>query len=209
MDVDATMNDGAPIPTSAKREAILAAAVALFLEVGYGAASINLLVERVGGSKSTVYAHFGNKEKLFEAVVKKVIGEVTASLSRVDPAGMGLRQGLEAIGECLLELVVSDRHIGLARLVVAEARRFPEIGRIYYRYGPALAYKGLEDFLGEQDRAGSIRVADPGAAADFLAGMLLHRATFRRFCVDAEPPGASDIAAVVRGAVDRFIRAYA
>lgn len=195
-------------PRSAKRDAILAAAVELFLEVGYGAASINLLVERVGGSKSTVYAHFENKEKLFEAVIGKVIGEVTASLHGVEVAGLDLRRGLELIGKHLHGLVMSERHIGLVRLVVAEARRFPEIGRIYYRYGPGLAYKGLEEFLGQQAGSGHIGIEDPEQAAEFFAGMLLHRGTFRRLCVDGEPPGKARAAKTVADAVDRFIRAY-
>lgn len=192
----------------AKRDAILAAAGDLFLEVGYGAASINLLVERVGGSKSTVYAHFENKEKLFEAVVEKVVGEVTSSLRQVDPSGMELRQGLELIGARLLGLVLSERHIGLLRLVAGEASRFPEVGRIYYGHGPAAAYRGLEVFLAEQGGQGGIQIDDVARAADYFAGMLLHRRIFQRFCIAPRPPSASQAAADVKGVVERFVRAY-
>lgn len=192
----------------AKRDAILAAAGELFLEVGYGAASINLLVERVGGSKSTVYAHFENKEKLFEAVVEKVVGEVTSSLRQVDPSGMELRRGLELIGGRLLGLVLSGRHIGLLRLVTGEASRFPEIGRIYYRVGPAAAYRGLEEFLAEHSGRGAIQIDDVARAADYFAGMLLHRRIFERFCIVPQAPPKRQVAVDVKGVVERFIRAY-
>ncbi|MFQ5533422.1 MAG: TetR/AcrR family transcriptional regulator [Sphingomonadales bacterium] len=208
MSFEPSTNQPPGVRISAKREAILAAAAELFLEVGYGAASMNQLVERVGGSKSTVYAHFKSKEKLFESVVIKLIGDQTAALSPVELAGMELRQGLELIGRRLLELVLSERHINLSRLVVAEARRFPEIGGIYYRHGPALAYKTLENFLEDHHRAGHIVVDDPRAAADFLTGAILHRATFRRFCIDPKPPRTNEIVATVKGAVDHFIRAF-
>ncbi len=191
-----------------KRAAILSAAVELFLEVGYGAASINLLVERVGGSKSTVYAHFENKEKLFEAVVKKVVGEVTGSMRDLELAGLDLRAGLMRLGTRLFELVQSRRHVELARLVIAEAARFPEVGRIYYRYGPALAYKGLEQFLRDHADSGHIRIDDAARAADYFTGMLLHRWLFKRFCIAPEPPDADETRKVVTGVVEYFVGAY-
>lgn len=193
----------------AKRQAILSTAVDLFLEVGYGAASINLLVDRVGGSKSTVYAHFQNKEKLFEAMVKKVVGEVTGSMRDLELAGLDLRTGLMRLGTRLFDLVQSRRHVELARLVIAEASRFPEVGRIYYRHGPGLAYKGLARFLRDHAEAGHIDIDDTAQASDYFAATLLHRWLFKRFCVAPDPPDAEETAAVVTATVDHFIRAYA
>lgn len=193
---------------SAKRDAILEAAVELFLEVGYGSASINTLITRVGGSKATVYAHFENKETLFEAVVDEVLGEVSDAMNSIDLAGFGLRDGLAYVGEHLLHLVTSPRHIGLARLVIAEAQRFPEVGRIYYEHGPALAYKGLKAFLTEHNDNGEFQVANEDEAADWFTSMLIHHSFLERLCIGAEPPSMKQIEEKVAAVVSAFLNMY-
>ena len=53
---------------AAQRQAILRAAIEVFLERGYANASIDAIVARAGGSKATVYAYFPTKVQLFAAV---------------------------------------------------------------------------------------------------------------------------------------------
>ncbi|MFE6779435.1 TetR/AcrR family transcriptional regulator [Streptomyces sp. NPDC057702] len=55
---------------AAKREAILRAAVAIFLREGYDRASVDAIAEEAGVSKQTIYNHFGGKERLFLAAVE-------------------------------------------------------------------------------------------------------------------------------------------
>lgn len=195
--------------SSGKREAILGAAIELFLEVGYGPASINALVRRIGGSKATVYAYFKNKEKLFEAVVNEVLREVSQSMSALDLQGLELRQGLTLAGRQLLRLVTSKRHVGLARLVFAEARRFPEVGRIYYDRGPSLAYEGLATFLGDHKRNGTININDEEEAANWFTSMLLHQSFMERLCVRENPPSPAEIGRNVDRVLNVFLKIYA
>ncbi|MFC4158555.1 TetR/AcrR family transcriptional regulator [Chitinimonas lacunae] len=54
----------------ATREAILDAAIALAREVGLASLTIGALAERVGMSKSGLFAHFGAKEELQLAVLR-------------------------------------------------------------------------------------------------------------------------------------------
>ena len=51
------------------RDAILKAAAEVFFEAGYEGASIEAVIERVGGSKRAIYSHFGGKKELFAALV--------------------------------------------------------------------------------------------------------------------------------------------
>ena len=53
-----------------RRARIISAATELFLERGYGDTSIDAIVRRAGGSKSTVYELFGGKDRLFAAVIE-------------------------------------------------------------------------------------------------------------------------------------------
>ena len=44
----------------------------MLLELGYAGASIDAVIERVGGSKRAIYSYFGGKKELFEAIVMQV-----------------------------------------------------------------------------------------------------------------------------------------
>lgn len=60
---------------SRKRNAVLDAAQASFLELGYAQTRMDLVAERAGVSKATVYAHFASKEDLFSAVIYRRCGD--------------------------------------------------------------------------------------------------------------------------------------
>lgn len=192
---------------SGRREAILEAATALFLDVGYGAASMDALVRSVGGSKSTIYAHFRNKEALFAAAVAALLRDLTDSVA-MDLRGVGLHDALMRIGERLLRVVLSDRHIGLARLVVAEARRFPEVGRIYQQLGPERAARWIAAFFHSRQKSGEMPLADPREAADWFTARLLHRAYIERLAIDDARLDEAMMEQTVRAAVRGLERLY-
>ena len=53
-----------------RRAQVLDAATKVFIENGYGAATIDLVVSRAGASKATIYSFFGGKEGLFTAAAE-------------------------------------------------------------------------------------------------------------------------------------------
>ncbi len=55
------------------RQAIIAAADRLFVEVGYGATSFNLIAAEAGVSRPTVFAAFGSKAALLREVVDQAL----------------------------------------------------------------------------------------------------------------------------------------
>jgi len=57
---------------AARRQAMLDAACEVFLEHGFEGASVADVVRRSGGSLATLYASFGSKEGLFEAIVAQI-----------------------------------------------------------------------------------------------------------------------------------------
>jgi AcrR family transcriptional regulator len=81
------------------RERILKAALHVFADRGYNAASIADIGERAGIAKSVIYHHFGSKAGLFEAIVEAqtadLAEEVAAALPE-DPAAPRLRVGVDA-----------------------------------------------------------------------------------------------------------------
>lgn len=66
------------------RRQILDAAVALFNEQGYDAASVSALGARLGLSKTALYHHFPSKEALLEAAVTEALDGLEAAIERAE-----------------------------------------------------------------------------------------------------------------------------
>ena len=88
-----------------RRERIVRLAAPLFLKKGYDNVSIDEIIGVVGGSKATIYAWFGGKEGLFEAVVRQECRDVVMAI-HADPAG-SLEAQLTEIGHSFLAMVLS------------------------------------------------------------------------------------------------------
>jgi AcrR family transcriptional regulator len=185
-----------------RREEILAAATELFLNEGYGATSINKIILRAGGSKATIYAHFHDKEQLFGAVVDSIVDEAGDFIGAVEIESPDLREGLSAIGARLIEIAASPRHVALARLVIAESGRFPEIGRIYFERTPQRITALLADLIRSRVPSSKRALATPRELADLFSGMLLHHLLFARLCAGAEFPAPAKMKRMARQAAE-------
>ncbi len=140
---------------STKRDQIIRAAAKLFLDRGYEAVSINDIIQVAGGSKETIYANFGNKKKLFEAVVQQMCAEVTI---RIDARPDGtMDQQLTRIAHSFLSKVVSPQILAFHRLMTSIGKTFPAAARLFYKTGPQRVHKLLIGWVSEQQKAGRIR----------------------------------------------------
>ena len=105
-------------------ERILDAAGHVFLERGFSGASVDEIAEVACAGKPTIYARFPNKQALFTAVVERLVRRNT-SLDDFSCAGGSIEERLEALAAVILTTVLIPETIGLIRVAVAEARRFP------------------------------------------------------------------------------------
>ncbi len=172
MKVTASSKDLLPAFKQERRAAILRAAAEIFFAVGYEAASMATICERVGGSKQTVYNYFHNKQELFITLIEELSAQVLQPLapSRLamdDPAST-----LAEVGRRYLEIIMSATALDLYRAVVADSRRFPEIARIFFEHGPGRATAHLAEALTFYRDEGRIVVADPVLAAEQFIGMV-------------------------------------
>jgi AcrR family transcriptional regulator len=173
--------------TAEVRDRILDEATTLVLERGFEGASINELSARVGGSKTTLYAQFGNKEELFAAVVDNALRETIVEFDSIDYDHVEFEAGLIAIAGLFLRTVGSRQSIDVCRLAYFEARRTPEIGRLYLENGPIQGFHGLERFLQRHIDLGRLRSSSATKAADYFLGMLLHKFMLWRYCEATKP----------------------
>lgn len=141
-----------------RRGAILAAAMAVFLEQGYVGASMDEIVRRAGGSKRTLYRYFGSKEELFGEIVTGLATQMIAPLDADVGAGRTVPEALNRLGQQYLKVLLRPDSLALFRIVVAEGVRFPELAETFYRCGPGFAADRLADYLREQQRQGIIAI---------------------------------------------------
>jgi AcrR family transcriptional regulator len=113
-----------------KREVIIKAALAAFLEEGYAGSSVNWIAKNAGVSIKTLYRHFDNKDDLFVAVIQTAC---TANPGAEEPPWLALPpvEGLTQAGSEHLPFALSAEQLALYRVVTLEAQRFPELGKRY------------------------------------------------------------------------------
>jgi AcrR family transcriptional regulator len=193
---------------SPKREAIVQAATELFLDAGYGAASMDAIAARARVSKRTVYSYFPGKDALFGAVMGNVcatvVGPQTPEALTQGPPG----RVLTSYGRTFLTLIAAPQALSIFRVVTGESERFPELGEMFYRAGPQRWTGVLAAYLRVQDQQGALAVPEPeAAAAQFLA--MVKGPVHMRLSLGVGPrPTSGDIEAVVAAAVAAFLRAY-
>ena len=168
---------GADLGRSARKHGdILGAARSVFLDKGYGAASMDEVAARAAVSKQTVYKHFTDKRRLFTEVITADI-EAAAAVTHDAVAGLGASDDVEADLRAFARQHVVDvtRHhlVQLRRIVVAEADRFPDLARTWFERGPDRAHATLAaQFRALADR-GLLRVDDPLLAAQHFNWLIL------------------------------------
>jgi AcrR family transcriptional regulator len=154
------------------RAAILEAASEVFLNAGYEAASIEAVIEKVGGSKRAIYSHFGGKKELFSALVTEASSRVIGALSPKDVEGKDLRETLRIFGLRASRVLMAPTTLGLYRAVIAEGARQPDVAQAFFKCGPGRVTKSLATVL-EQFRArGEISIDNSQRAAERFLGML-------------------------------------
>jgi AcrR family transcriptional regulator len=161
-----------------RRSEILDAATEVFLENGYGGATIDLVVERAGASKGTVYSFFGGKDGLFAAIVEERVERILAAFGDPEVVHSDVRHALAHIAERYMEVAMAPDAVGLWRLIIAEGTRFPELARTFYQLGPDRTNAHLAGMLSAWRERGLISLDYPElAAVQFLNAVSadLHR----------------------------------
>ena len=108
----------------------------------------------------------------------------------------------------LLQRVTSPEALALHRLVTAEAKRFPETGRIFFDRAMGRTHGQVSTYLAGMMARGLLRVDDPQLAARQLVALCLsgcHQLLIIRV-IDAVDDEAIERDAA--GAVATFMRAY-
>lgn len=155
----------------AKYAAIVEAARGAFFARGFHAATIEDIAQAAGVSKVTVYSRFGDKETLFEEVMRAESARMAAVFDDGLREGRALEVRLNAYGTTLMGFMFSEEHLAIDRVLMNEISQLPALAQRFYRAGPELCLGRLAAVLGGAAAKGEIEIDDPWRAAEDLCGL--------------------------------------
>jgi AcrR family transcriptional regulator len=189
-----------------RRKQLIEAAEHVFVELGYGTASMDDIAHRARMSKKTLYRVFETKEALFAAVIaarRAVLAAMIEARGCDDDRAQDdvLRRFLGQVAR----FVLAPRQAALYRLVIAESQRAPELAHAFYREGPTKARLALTEWLTLQNERKSLIVPDPACASSMLFSMVIAEPQMCLLIGENREPSEAEIDRRVDRAVEIFL----
>lgn len=189
----------------AKRSAIIKGAKEVFLRNGFAGTSMDAVAAKARASKMTVYRHFGSKEALFAGVItelcQQIVGDEFEEMLKRPPA-----EALRAFAEKMVAIVFAPETLELHRIVIAESRRFPELGRMFYQSGPEICIKVLSDYFTRNRISAQLRVDNARRAAEEFLELLRGYAHLRVILGLEKAPSRREIEIRIDAALRHVLR---
>lgn len=195
------------VRTEEKRSQIVRAAASLFEEAGYERTSMNMIAERVGGSKQTLYNYFQSKEELLRAVLESDVGG-TADKAIADlMGGKKLRHALTAMGLHYLERQLGPLAMANIRTAATQGGG-SKLGGEFYESVLRPAWAQVADAFRTMMNDGRLKRADPWIAAMHWKGLVQLDLFERRLLGAISVVDPKEIEAAAKLAADAFLKIY-
>ena len=186
---------------------ILEAAMELFVEKGFAGTRLDDVAERAGLSKAAIYLYFDDKIALFEGVIRQV---VISKFDMIEGMVAAHRGSVAALIPPMLQFMASRIEetplASIAKLVIAESRAFPEIGRFYLKEVIGRGIPLFEGLIKRGIAQGDFRAVDPVLTVRSIVGPMLLAILWKTVF---EPIGAEklDVRALARHHADLMLHA--
>jgi TetR/AcrR family transcriptional repressor of mexJK operon len=149
-------------------EELLKIAAQVFAERGFDGASVNEMAKRANASKGTFYSRYPSKEALLMAVMGQKVQGLESELAAFMAPQLSVREALTTFADRMLSVVLSEEMLANYRVVTLEARRFPELGKMYYENGVGQITRFFAAYLALNTREGKLRIANPQISAELF-----------------------------------------
>ncbi|MEM9927702.1 MAG: TetR/AcrR family transcriptional regulator [Cyanobacteria bacterium P01_D01_bin.50] len=164
--------------SSEKVEAILQGAMQEFLRHGFAATTMDKVSAAAGVSKTTVYSYFQDKEKLFIALIERLISTCGGAFDRLNPE-MCQRQPREILTFLANNLLnqfstnISDtpEFLDLIRLMIGESGRFPMLAQYMASNVDKKFVQVVSEYLRSHPQ---LQLTDAEATTRIFMGALVH-----------------------------------
>jgi AcrR family transcriptional regulator len=180
------------------RERILETAADLFYEHGFQAVGVDLVIERAGVAKTTLYRHFPSKDDLIVAYLDDANTRFWSWFEDAVDPDVPPREQLVGLFDAVAKLATSPACLGCTFQVTAA--EFPEAG--HPGHATALAHKQLVRAR-LRDLATAAGAPEPTALADGL--LLLMDGAFAAARMYSRSSPAAGVATAARTLVDAHL----
>ena len=192
----------------AKRpQEILEAALEQFVETGFAGTRLDDVAKRAGLSKAAIYLYFEDKTALFKGVVQHAVGNNIGQMEAMLAGHRGpVAPLLPRILEFMADRIEHSPMAAVAKLVLAESRAFPEIGRFYLKEVIGRGLPLMEGLISRGITQGEFRQVDAFMTVRSMIGPMLLAILWRTVF---EPIGAEklDVRALARHHADLMLHA--
>ncbi len=189
-----------------KKNRILDAAIKVFAETGFSGASMEDIAAEAKLTKPTLYKYFPSKAALFQSMM--MVPRDAMMLAFDETSDKGMVDQLHQFAWKYADTILHSDYLSLARLIIGEAHRFPEIGKEYQASGPDKVLDGLMSFMTAQRTAGRLEFDDAELAAEDFWGLILSAPRNRALYIPDTDLGQPIIGRYIDNGLRVFLRAY-
>ncbi len=157
-----------------RRDAFIDAARQLFIDQGFERTALSEVVERAGGSLSTLYKLFGNKAGLLAAVVEEQSRDGESLIVEVGESGVEPCAALHTLGAHLHDKLLDPEAVAISRVVMAYSLEDAGFAREFHRKTLQRACRNLTDLFEGWRRKGIAFHGEPATLAAIFIGMLVY-----------------------------------
>ncbi|MEN4166802.1 TetR/AcrR family transcriptional regulator [Serratia marcescens] len=177
-------------PETALRAALAQATLALLLDGGYAAATVDAVAKRAGVAKKTLYRFAANRDELVAQAVsgwteafQSAFAQDAGQRAAVAPL---LEKGLQAIAQ----QVLSAEAVGMFRLLQSEFPGREALLDSYQRNGIQRGRTTVADWLQRQQQCGWLCERDWAQTSDLMLAMTIAE-PLRQMTLGLLPPGSA------------------
>lgn len=189
-----------------RRRAILTAAFEVLMEKGYAGASTLDIATRAKVSKRDLYAEFGSKRGILEAMIAVTAERMKVSLETHEVADReSFVRALTCYGSAALVELTHPAVTAINRLAAAEADRASELGQLLDRHGREPHRDALAALFAKAQSAGILQPGDPYRMGGQFFSLLVSDLLFRLLLGVVQPPDAGEIKRRTAAAVEAVL----
>jgi|TARA_B110001454_G_scaffold219067_1_gene249731 AcrR family transcriptional regulator len=190
-----------------KRSAAIDAAMQLFLEQGYDQTSLAQIAKRAGISTATIFKRFSTKAALLEAIVEE-FWSVDVECEGTPTIG-NPRAALRKIGIAYAKRMRRPEMQAIYRLIISEAPRFPDLGKLLFDKGKGPFLDRLDTYLCAERQVGTLIIADVRAASNQFLAIIAGQVFWPDLIVPGCGGSDEEMVEVVEAASELFFARYA
>lgn len=177
-----------------KKDQIISAAANLFLGEGFPNTSMDMIADRSGVSKATIYTRFDSKEDLFEDVIAYLCAGIDGPpVGALDGDNGSLEDVLTAVGKAVLYRLLQPRTMKAIQMVVGAYPKNPGVARIFWENGPANGQRHVLEALTILGRDGRFADYDLQQLAERFISLIFGPHFVKQLLGVSQPPEREEI----------------